>query len=61
MIGSILGIISNGLRLAADWFGRYSSKENTAARQTNEDTKSIDTLHSHLKEKDLDAVRKDLS
>lgn len=61
MIPLIAGILSNGLRLAADWFGRYTSKENTAARETNEDTKSLDKLHNDLKAKDLDAVRRDLS
>jgi hypothetical protein len=61
MITEIAGILSNGLRLAADWFGRYSSKENTVAREMTDENKSIDKIHEDLKKRDLDAIRRDLS
>jgi hypothetical protein len=60
MIGSILGIIASGLRLAADWFGKYSSKENEAARELTKDNRELDQLHKDLKNRDIDAVRRDM-
>lgn len=58
---SILAIIANGLRIAANWFDRYSSKPNIAARELSEDNKKLDETHNHIKDRDLDGIRKDLN
>lgn len=61
MIGSILAILGGLMQTVGSWMTARATPKNTEARVISDENKKKDQLHEDLKNKDIDAVRRDLT